>query len=43
MTATEIARWHAGWQRAPLLTEPLLKGSLAGSVTWSAAPTLVIR
>ena len=41
--ATEIVRWHAGWQRAPLLTEPLLSGSLGGSLTWSAAPTLVVR
>lgn len=41
--ATEIVRWHAGWQRAPLTTEPLLAGSLGGSLTWSAAPSLVIR
>lgn len=41
--ATEIVRDHLGWKRRPLLTEPLLAGSLGGSMTWSAAPVLVIR
>lgn len=42
--AGSIARWYAGCHRAGLATEPLLKGTLGGTIAWvPSAPTLVIR
>lgn len=41
--ATEIARWHAGSERTGIATNAALGGSLGGNLTWTAAPSLVIR
>lgn len=40
--ATEIARWHAASMRTNTTVDGAV-GSLGGVLTWTAAPTLVIR